>query len=112
MTVRNPYDPARYMDLGIYLEGTRREKLLLQYCSETGKYQYYPRPISIFSGRRQWKWQEASGRGRLVSWTTTELRAESDTQPQVRTYALVDLEEGVRMLSWLESDVNPQELQV
>ena len=36
-----------------YWQGTREKKLMLQYCKATGKYQHFPRPVSIFTGRRR-----------------------------------------------------------
>src|ERR1044072_4722950 len=45
-----------------YWEGTRDRKLKLQYCRKTGQYQFYPRPLSIFTGTRDIEWREVSVR--------------------------------------------------
>jgi len=56
-----------------YWEGTRHKKLLVQYCKVTGKYQHFPRPVSIFTGRRRdIEWREASGKGVVFSYTVIE----------------------------------------
>lgn len=55
-----------------YWEATRQKKLLIQYCRKTGKYQHYPRPTSIFTGkRRDIEWREVSGKGEVFSYTIT-----------------------------------------
>src|SRR4029079_6173211 len=55
-----------------YWEGTRQKKLVIQYCKVTGKYQHFPRPVSIFTGRRRdIEWREVSGKGVMFSWTIT-----------------------------------------
>src|SRR5262249_41912466 len=55
-----------------YWEGTKQKKLLIQYCKATGKYQHFPRPVSIFTGRRRdIEWREASGKGVVFSYTVT-----------------------------------------
>src|SRR5439155_20385544 len=53
-----------------YWEGTRQKKLVIQYCKATGKYQHFPRPVSIFTGkRRDIEWREVSGKGVVFSYT-------------------------------------------
>jgi len=55
-----------------YWEGTRQKKLVLQRCKVTGKYQHFPRPVSIFTGRRRdIEWREVSGKGEVYSYTIT-----------------------------------------
>jgi uncharacterized OB-fold protein len=31
-----------------YWKGTKQKKLVIHYCKATGKYQHFPRPVSIF----------------------------------------------------------------
>ncbi|MCC6946193.1 MAG: Zn-ribbon domain-containing OB-fold protein [Bradyrhizobiaceae bacterium] len=54
-----------------YWEGTREKKLLMQYCRRTGRYQFFPRPTSIYTGRRDLEWREVSGRGKVFTYTVT-----------------------------------------
>jgi len=55
-----------------YWEGTKQKKLLIQYCKVAKKYQHFPRPVSIFTGRRRdIEWREASGKGTVFSYTFT-----------------------------------------
>ena len=51
-----------------YWEATREKKLVIQRCRVTGKYQHYPRPVSIYTGRRRdIEWHEVSGKGEIFS---------------------------------------------
>jgi uncharacterized OB-fold protein len=52
-----------------FWKATREKKVLIQYCLETGQYQFYPRPVSIFTGTRRLEWREVSGKGQLFSYT-------------------------------------------
>ena len=53
-------------------EASRQKKLVIQYCKTTGKFQHFPRPVSIFTGRRRdIEWREVSGRGEVFSYTFT-----------------------------------------
>ena len=46
-----------------YWEGTKQKKLLIQYCKVAKKYQHFPRPVSIFTGRRRdIEWREVPSR--------------------------------------------------
>jgi uncharacterized OB-fold protein len=91
---------AAYMDTTPFWQATREGRLLLQYCTRTGCYQFYPRPTSIHSGRRSLQWRQASGRATLVAWTVDRMSGVSPGRAP-RIQALVDLEEDVRLLTWL-----------
>lgn len=99
--------PRDYMDTAPFWAATREGRLLLQYCPETGRFQHFPRPGSVFTGSRRLAWREASGRGSLAGWTVDRISAASPEGPRI--HALVDLEEGVRWLTWLV-DCQPEAL--
>ena len=55
-----------------YWEGTKQKKLMVQYCKSAKKYQHFPRPVSIFTGRRRdIEWREVSGKGVVYSHSIT-----------------------------------------
>jgi len=56
----------------IYWEATRARKLLVQYCVATGKYQFYPRPVSIYNGSTNLEWREVSGEGTVFTYTVAQ----------------------------------------
>lgn len=82
-----------------FWDGAKDEKLMLQYCPKSGKYQFYPRPVSVYTGSRDLEWREASGRGRIYSFSLSYKAPPpfKDVKPYV--VASVELEEGVRILT-------------
>ena len=53
-----------------FWEATRQKKLVIQYCKTAKKFQHFPRPVSIFTGRRRdIEWREVSGKGMVFSYT-------------------------------------------
>lgn len=87
-----------YIDTAEFWAGARNGRLTLQYCREAGRYQHYPRPVSVFTGRKTIEWREASGKGRLYSWTVTRSPWPGNEARVPYICAYVDLDEGVRFL--------------
>ena len=73
-------------------------RFMLQRSSETGRFIFYPRVTEPGTGCTNLEWIEASGAG--VVYSTTVVR----NQPRAPDYniALIDLAEGVRMMSRVE----------
>jgi uncharacterized OB-fold protein len=71
-------------------------RFMLQRSRTTGRHVFYPRLLIPGSGETDLEWVEASGFGTIYSITVTRLR-EGDYN-----IALVDLDEGVRMMSTVE----------
>ncbi len=52
--------------------GSKEKKVVIQYCKGAKKFQHFPRPTSIFTGRiKDIEWREITGRGTVFSWTIT-----------------------------------------
>lgn len=70
-------------------------RLMLQRVRGTGEHVFFPRLAQPGTGRADLEWVAASGNGVLYSYTVTRNR------PPAEDYviALVDLAEGVRMMS-------------
>jgi uncharacterized OB-fold protein len=70
-------------------------RLMLQRVRGTGEHVFFPRVAQPGTGSTDLEWVEASGKGVLYSFTITRNR------PPAEDYviALVDLAEGVRMMS-------------
>lgn len=93
-----------------WFEGIAAGKLLLQRDPKTGKAQFYPRAHVLGALDREPEWFEASGRGTLYTYTVVKRsihREFADATPF--TLAIVQLEEGPRMTSWIV-DVPEEEL--
>ncbi len=83
-----------------FWEATREGKLIIQKCEDCQKYVFYPRTACPFCFSDNLGWVEASGKGTVYSFTVVENNAPSAflaDMPYV--VAMIDLEEGVRMLS-------------
>ena len=90
-----------------YWESLKARAMQLQRCSECGRSVFFPRAICPHCGGASLEWRLVSGRATLYSFTvvhrapTPELQGEA---PYV--VALVDLEEGVRLMARIR-DVEP-----
>ncbi|MFD2131776.1 Zn-ribbon domain-containing OB-fold protein [Pseudogracilibacillus auburnensis] len=82
-----------------FWEGCNEEKLLLQYCNDCNHYIYYPRIVCPHCMSTNIEWKESSGKGKVYSYTIVRYGPPgfSDDVPYIP--ALVDLDEGVRMIT-------------
>jgi uncharacterized OB-fold protein len=82
-----------------FWEGTREKKLLLQCDPDSDRFQFYPRPASIVTGRRNLVWREVSGDGEIFSFTIAR-RARPPFQGHEPFFiAVVELREGVQIMA-------------
>jgi len=79
--------------------GAEQRKLMLQFCTESEKYQFYPRPVSLYTGSRKLEWREATGKGRVYSFTVSYKAPPPFKIKDAYVVATVELEEGVRILT-------------
>ena len=91
--------PNIYVETKPFWDAAKEHRLLLQYDPEVGKYQWVPRPVSIYTGRRTLEWREASGNGKLYSWTLSQVAWPGHAERAPYMCALVELDEGVRFLA-------------
>ena len=82
-----------------FWEAARQQKLVIQYCPESGKYQHYPRPVSIYTGKRNIEWREVSGKGFVYAVTVTRRGPPAFRGQEPYLVATVELDEGVRLLT-------------
>lgn len=89
---------SAYVDTKAFWEGTKQGKLVLQYCRDSGRFQHYPRPVSIYTGSRNLEWREVSGRGEIYAVTVIRVPGPGLEGRLPLVVATVELEEGVRIL--------------
>lgn len=82
-----------------FWEGTREKKLMIQYCRDTGQYQFFPRPVSVFTGSNNLEWREVSGSGEVFSFTIARVGRGGFADAVPFIVATVLLDEGVTILS-------------
>jgi uncharacterized OB-fold protein len=88
----------------------KAHELRFQRCTRCAAWRHVPRDMCAKCGSFNFEWARSSGRGTVFSWTVA-------AQPFVRQFAplvpyapaVIELEEGVRMVSWL-TDVRPEDL--
>lgn len=79
---------------------TTENRLVLPYCSDCAEYFFYPRRLCPVCMSADVTYQDASGRGTIVTYTTIH-RAPTKHYQEMSPYvnALVDLEEDVRVMT-------------
>ena len=73
---------------------------LLQRCADCARHVFYPRELCPHCGSTALGWVEASGNGTVHAVTTVRHKLDAGGDYNV---SLVDLDEGVRMMSRVES---------
>jgi uncharacterized OB-fold protein len=81
-----------------FWEATRERRFLLQYDPRCQKFQFYPRPASIFDGGPV-EWREVSGGGSLFSSTIVRRAPGVFRGHEPFAIGLVSLDEGVNVMA-------------
>jgi uncharacterized protein len=82
-------------------------RLLIARCASCSNLQHPPTPMCPHCGSVEWSVQEASGQGTVHSWIVSHHPNEmGDTDESSRIVVLVQLEEGVRLVSNLR-EIDP-----
>jgi uncharacterized OB-fold protein len=69
---------------------------VLQYCRDAGKFQHYPRPVSLYTGKRN---REVSGKGVVHAHTVTRVPMPGFEKRVPYIVATLELAKGVRLLA-------------
>ncbi len=84
-----------------YWEGLALGELRIQRCNSCSKAVFYPRAICPHCFSDQLTWTVASGKGTIYSYTVAHQAFGSFAADVPFVVALIELEEGVRMMSRL-----------
>ena len=82
-----------------FWDAARERRLLLQYCTVARKFQHYPRPVSIYTGRKTIEWREVEGAGQVYAFTVTYRAPPAFRGREPYIVATIELDEGVRLMS-------------
>lgn len=108
MATRLP--PTISADTEFFWNGLRDNKLLIQRCKGCGTLRHPPRPMCPHCRSLEWEAVESSGRGTVYSFVMPhEPKFPFFEYPYV--VALVELEEGIRVVSNL-TDIDPADVTV
>ena len=95
-----------------FWEATRERRLLAQQCGDCEHWVFYPRPVCPNCGSRALRWKQLSGRGTVYTFSVIHRPAHPGMAPIVPyVVALVDLDEGIRMMSNVV-DCPPSEVRI
>lgn len=89
--------PLAGYDDGWFWDGVREGRLLLRECGRCGRLQHPPTPLCPACGSAEWSTRDASGRGQVYAWILSRHPNQPETDPRI--VAVIELEEGVRMIS-------------
>ena len=92
----------------IYREALTAGRFQIQHCTACGRHVFYPRVLCSHCGSTALEWVAPSGRA--IVYSTTVIRRKPDAGGDINI-ALVDLEEGVRMMSRIDG-VPPAEVRI
>src|SRR2546426_10948445 len=82
-----------------FWEAARRHELWLQRCRACGAYVFYPRAACPRCLGAELEWRRVSGRGRLHTFTGGHRGARNFPLPAPYVIAIVELDEGPRMMT-------------
>jgi hypothetical protein len=82
-----------------FWDGARRHELRIQRCGACGRAYFFPRPFCPHCSSRDVEWFTASGRGRLHTYVINHRPAFGFQHAAPYVIAIVELEEGPRMMT-------------
>jgi uncharacterized OB-fold protein len=83
-----------------FWEAAKQHKLLIQECKDCNSKIFYPRKLCPECWSSNLAWSVASGKGKIFTFTITMAGVEKKFQEDLPyILALVDLKEGVRMMT-------------
>jgi uncharacterized OB-fold protein len=92
-------------DSAPFWEAARERKLRLQQCGSCQAVVYYPRAVCHHCHGTDLRWRDMSGLGRIYSFTVSRRAPSPEFEARVPyVVALVELDEGARMLTNVHTD--------
>ncbi len=95
-----------------FWKASKQHKLLIQECRDCNSKIFYPRKLCPECWSSNLSWSESSGKGKIFTFTITMTGVEKKFQEDLPyILALVDLKEGVRMMTNIV-ECNPEEVKI
>ncbi len=103
--------PKATPDTEPFWQGCKEGKLTLPRCGDCNLLHYYPRAICPHCWSRSLTWEELSGKGTLYSYVISHRPAPGFQEETPYAIAIVELDEGPRMMTNLTGvDQTPESL--
>ena len=94
-----------------FWQGCKDGKLTLPRCGDCNQFHYYPRAVCPHCWSRNLAWEELSGKGKLYSYVISHRPAPGFQEETPYAIAVVELDEGPRMMTNLTGvDQTPEAL--
>jgi hypothetical protein len=97
-----------------YWDSLKEHAMKIQKCNDTGKFFFYPRGISPFTGSTNISWEAVSGRGEIYALTIIPTQRSAwpgFEAPYV--VAMVELEEGAKLMTNIVNvEADPEHVKV
>lgn len=95
-----------------FWEAARRHELVIQQCADCGQRMHFPRFLCHSCLSENLTYVPSPGRGTVYSFTVVRQAAHPAFEAEVPyVYALIELEEGVRMMSNL-INISPEDVRI
>jgi enoyl-CoA hydratase/carnithine racemase/uncharacterized OB-fold protein len=95
-----------------FWRATKKHKLLIQKCRECNSLIFYPRKYCPQCWSAKLEWQEASGRAKVYTFAVMRDMVEPKFMPDLPyVLAMVDLQEGVRMMTQIV-ECDPEKVEI
>lgn len=107
----NKMFPEPPEDAQPFFDAARDHRLLIQRCGACGSHQFYPRKICTTCGAADPEWVEASGRGKVHTYTVVHRGMPGWRESGPYVAAIIELEEGVRMTTNV-IDCRPEDVSI
>ncbi len=93
--------PVADAETAPYWDGCREGRLLIQQCADCRRRRFPPHRLCPHCHSANADWVEATGRGKVYSWIVVNHPVPKEVYREEVPYvvALIELEEGVRMVS-------------
>ena len=99
-------DLTQQSPLGVYVEHLKKGELAYQVCTDDNTPIFYPRAVAPGTGSGNIEWRVSGGTGTVYTTTVVHYKGE----PPLNV-AMIDLDEGFRMMSRVE-DIDPMQVRI
>jgi uncharacterized OB-fold protein len=99
-------DLMQHSPLGTYYEHCKKGELAYQVCSDDNTPVFFPRAVAPRTGSPNLEWRVSKGLGTVYATTVVYYKNEAPLN-----VALIDLDEGFRMMSRVE-DIDPLQVKI
>ena len=102
--------PVTHFDNVGFWQGVKNHGLVIQKCKGCGAFRHPPRPMCPKCRSLKYEWAPSTGKGKVYSWVTYRQSPHLGFKAPY-TVVLVELEEGVRVVSSL-TDYPPEKIRI